>query len=158
MKRALYDWSSMFFVTLAVACGSYWCMSLISNKASFNITLTDKTFIFGDGGVILTKGFNTPQQIEAYDQGLREMAGRPVDSHFALPGLRYRRLSWEGGWDDWMLRVSMALPTLVSAILATTLARLSRHLPAKRRSFCSLLADCTGRESTVAVKSSSSRE
>jgi len=123
MKRALCEWGAMLFVTIAVTCGIYWCISCISDRASFAMILGDEIFMFREGGAIWTNRLDAPTSIEEFDQGrIVPTAAPQIDVRVALLGVTYRKLTWANPlrtWDQWMLRVSLVLPTLVSALLAT---------------------------------------
>ena len=117
MKRALYEWGGLLFATIAITCGTYWCISSISDKASFAMVLGGKLFMFEDGGVIWTDWIDTPSSIDEFDRRQLMTPDPPIDVHFTVLGATYRKLTW-GAWDLWMLRVSLLLPTLASALLA----------------------------------------
>lgn len=123
MNCALYEWGWILFMTIAASCGTYWCISLISDKASFALFLANDDFVqVGDGEVIWTDWLNTPTRIKEFDQGQYMMwSNPPVDVHVAFPCVTYRKLTWTnplGTWNQWMLRVSLLLPTLASTLLA----------------------------------------
>jgi hypothetical protein len=126
MKRALYEWGTIFFVTITVICACYRFVSVITDKADVSMILdNDACVLLGDGGVMWTNRLDAPTIIEEYDQGQFIMPSPPKDVHFALPGVTYRKFTWPGNrtwgttWDAWVLRVSLVLPAVASALLAS---------------------------------------
>jgi hypothetical protein len=125
MKRALYEWGAILFVTITVTCAGFRFASVITDKADVSMFLGDDEWVLvGNGAVIWTNSSDTPLRIEEYDQGQIVMPTPPTDVHFAFPGVTYRKVTRKGigvSWPIWelrMLRVSLVLPTLISAFLA----------------------------------------
>jgi len=126
MKRAFYEWGSILFVTITVTCAGYRFVSVITDKADVSMILDNAGCVLvGDGGVIWANRLDAPTIMEEYDQGQFVMPSPPKDVHFALPGVTYRNFTWSGNrtwgttWDAWTLRVSLVLPAVASALLAT---------------------------------------
>jgi hypothetical protein len=125
MKRAFYEWGAILFVTITVTCACFRFASVITDRANVSMFLgNDESVLVGDGAVIWTNSSETPLRMEEYDQGQIVMPIPPNDVHFAFPGVTYRKLTWSGNGARptilplWMLRVSLVLPTLISAFLA----------------------------------------
>jgi len=131
MKRVCYEWGAILCGSVAVCCLSWWLVSVISDRASGGLDLDGRNFVRIENGCAVLANCGAYHPSPWND--LEDFFAYPVDSppesvyqEFAVPGLRYLRISWFGGDYDYYYaaEISLLIPGTAAAVLGALLGLL----------------------------------
>lgn len=121
LRRAVYEWSTIAFGFLSVACLVFWVVSVNSSIADL-VPLEPRNglvlSISGGSFCGRSRADETIAELGAWATSKRLDPPLVGDRELTVPGFRYRALRLADEQTRWAFEMSMLFPFVVSAILA----------------------------------------
>jgi hypothetical protein len=134
MRRgALSEWGAIVALALSPALFIYWAISIALPGTDFEFFLPfghwQSMQVLASGGRITVNDHpGSSESIEVIQRAVR-INPTPTGIHrWALPGLRFRCVTWPSGAPVWSVDFSLLIPTFLTAVVAMLCVRRYRRI------------------------------